>query len=178
MHHSGAIRRNVSQWKGAAGLCTTAVDLWFRSLQARCCKAVATEPNSGKSSIGQAFDFPGGPDRTRTCRFRKPGSKLELPHAYPPASTVCSIPWRSLSKPGGPGSHRLRKHRRLRNRAKPRYRTDCRSLAQADSELRLGRPRPICIRRQPVAAPPRAYCPPVCTSVYWTCIGQQNQFLS
>ena len=98
MHHGSAdpSQRLSAEERGWDS--TTAVDLWFRSLQTRCCEAVTTEPNSGNHQSGKLLIFLAVPTGLVpvTLGLGKPGSKLELPHAYPPASTVCSIPWCSL----------------------------------------------------------------------------------
>ena len=152
-----------------------------------------------KPSIGQAFDFPGGPDWTRTCdlRFRKTRQQARAAprvsaRQYRLLDTMVLFDREApalLNEPVACALYRVGFPSSPKTSPAPASckaalvpRTDCRSWHKPTVSSAWAAPGPsklaICIRRQPVAAPPRAYCPPVCTNVYWTRVGQQNRFLS
>jgi hypothetical protein len=165
---------HLAQRKSAAGLRRTAVDLRLgraSALLQGCCNGAEQR----KPSIDQAFDFPGGPDRTRTCRFRKTSCRFRKTRQQARAAPrVSARQYRLLlvlfdreapallNEPVACALYRVGFPSSPKTSPAPASckaalvpRTDCRSLAQTDSELRLGRPRPeqaghpICIRRQP-----------------------------
>jgi hypothetical protein len=129
-----------------------------------------------KPSIGQAFDFPGGPDWTRTCdlRFRKTRQQARAAprvsaRQYRLLDTMVLFDREApalLNEPVACALYRVGFPSSPKTSPAPASckaalvpRTDCRSLAKTDSELRLGRPRPeqaghpTCIRRQPGRGP-------------------------